>query len=141
MTALRDELALRAEASLDSLLESKVQWVVLVDNEVAGWISLDVTSRQHGIARVGYTIGESFRGMGVATNAVKEVTWLAFDPTGMSLGRLEAVAAVGNQASQRVLTKSGFLKEGIARGYLVIKGVRIDHVRFSRLVDDAPTRL
>ncbi|MDP9362932.1 MAG: GNAT family N-acetyltransferase, partial [Chloroflexota bacterium] len=52
------------------------------------------------------------------------------------LGRLEAVAAVGNAASRRVLEKADFRAEGVARGLLVIGGKRVDHVRYGLLRDE-----
>ncbi|HYI25322.1 MAG TPA: GNAT family protein, partial [Thermomicrobiales bacterium] len=68
--------------------------------------------------------------------AMRQVIALAFDPNGLDLGRLEAVAAVDNLASRRVLAKAGFIEEGIARGLLVIGGERVDHVRFGLLRPD-----
>jgi ribosomal-protein-alanine N-acetyltransferase len=58
---------------------------------------------------------------------------LVFDPNGLDLDRLEAVAAVENLPSRRVLAKAGFVEEGVARGLLVTAGDRVDHVRFGLL--------
>jgi len=123
-------LARREALSLDHELDGKVQWVIECEGECAGWVTLDVTSREHGIGSVGYSVSEALRGRGMATAAVREVVAIAFDPDGLALDRLEANAAVANVASRRVLAKAGFQEEGIARGLLVIDGVRIDHVRF-----------
>ncbi len=130
---LQAMIAARASLPLDRSLDGKVQWVVDLGGACAGWVTLDVTSREHGIASVGYTIGEAFRGRGIATAAVLQVIALAFDPDGLDLERLEAVAAVDNLASCQVLVKAGFAEEGIARGLLVIGGHRVDHVRFGLL--------
>jgi len=123
-------LARRESTPLDRVLVGKVQWVIECEGQCAGWVSLDVTSREHGIASVGYSVSESFRGRGLATGAVREIIAFAFDRDGPALARLEATAAVQNAASRRVLTKAGFREEGIAAGLLVIDGVRVDHVRF-----------
>jgi RimJ/RimL family protein N-acetyltransferase len=122
--------------SLDASLEGKVQWVVLADGQCAGWITLDVTSREHNTGAVGYTVGEAWRGRGIATEAVRQVVGLAFDQRGIALDRLEAVVAAENFASRRVLEKAGFTEEGTARGLLVIGGERVDHVRYGRLRGD-----
>jgi RimJ/RimL family protein N-acetyltransferase len=135
---LRSMLEQRASAPLDRNLEGKVQWVIEIEGEPAGWISLDVTSREHGVGSVGYTVSERFRGHGIATEAVKLVTAIAFDPGQVDLARLEAIAAVNNLASRRVLVKAGFREEGIAGGLLVIGGERVDHVRFGLLRVDGP---
>ncbi len=108
------------------------------DGICAGWVSLDVTSREHGIASVGYSVSEAYRGLGVATEAVRQIIAIAFDPDGIALDRLEAVAAVENVASRRVLAKAGFREEGIAEKLLIIDGIRVDHVRFG-LVRRDPT--
>lgn len=120
----------RESTPLDRDLEGKVQWVIEYRGQCAGWVSLDVTSREHGVASVGYSGSETFWGRGLATGGVREVIAIAFDPDGPALDRLEATAAVENIASRRVLTKVGFREEGIAAGLLVIDGVRVDHVRF-----------
>lgn len=137
-------IAERAGLPRDNQLEGKVQWVIVVDGQVAGWINLDITSREHGVAAIGYTVGEAFRGRGAATTATKLLVELAFDPTGLDLERLEAVAAVENLASRQVLLNAGMREEGIARGLLVIDGVRVDHMRFGLLrtdVHEPPTAL
>lgn len=126
-------LARRVTAPLDASLDSKVQWVVAADGMPAGWISLDVTSREHGVGSVGFTISEAFQGQGFATGALRQIIAIAFDPDGIALERLEAVAAVENLASRRVLIKAGFREEGIAEGLLEIDGIRVDHVRFGLL--------
>ena len=133
LAELRGALAERAARSLDARLDGEVQWVVEAGGEPVGWVTLTVTSREHGVGVVGYTIGERHRGRGYATAAVRAVLPLAFSPAGAGLWRLEAVAPVGNAASRRVLARAGFRYEGIARGYLVIGGRRVDHVRYALL--------
>lgn len=139
LESLTATLQQRTALPLDASLDGKTQWTIEVDGNPAGWISLVVTSREHGVASVGYTVGEAFRGRGVATDAVRQLIALAFDPNGIALQRLEAVAAVENGASRRVLTNAGFREEGIARGLLAIGGERVDHVRFGLLRSDLET--
>jgi ribosomal-protein-alanine N-acetyltransferase len=85
------------------------------------------------VGDIGYTIGERHRGRGFATAAVRGVLEIAFAPDGVDLWRVEAVAAVENVASRRVLERAGLRYEGIARGYLVINGERVDHARYAVL--------
>ncbi len=126
----------RTAQTLDASLSGKTQWTIEVDGVIAGWVTINVTSREHGVASIGYTIAEAHRGKGVATCAVRKVIDIAFDPGGLDLHRLEAVAAVANAASRRVLTKAGFQEEGLARGLLVIGGIRVDHLTFGLLRSD-----
>lgn len=141
---LRNILRLRDSDPLDATFSAKAQWVIACDETPAGWITLDVTSREHGVAAVGYTVAEEFRGQRVASSALGLAIEIAFDPCGLDLSRLEAVAAVENVASQRVLIANGFGEEGLARGLLVIDGVRVDHMRFGlvrsgRLSEQSPS--
>ena len=51
--------------------------------------------------------------------------------------RIEGTVDVNNKASQRVLEKAGFLKEGVLRKYLFINGGRtIDVAMYSLLSTD-----
>lgn len=108
----------------------KLQWTIVVDAEPAGWVSLDITSRDHHIGSVGYALAPPFHGRGLASGALRHVIGIAFDPDQLRLERLEAVAAVGNVASRRVLEKCGFRCEGVATGLLIIDDQRVDHARY-----------
>jgi RimJ/RimL family protein N-acetyltransferase len=133
---LRTAIEERAADPLDATFTGKAQWVILADNAPAGWITLDVTSREHGIASIGYSLAPSFRGQGIASGALRQVVSLAFDRAGLALHRLEANVAVANVASQRVLRAAGFTREGTARGLLRINGQWIDHERYGLLFTD-----
>ncbi|CAN5801815.1 hypothetical protein BH24CHL3_BH24CHL3_05750 [soil metagenome] len=133
---LHNILLSRASDPLDASFSAKAQWVIECNAIPAGWITLDITSREHGVASVGYTVAEEFRGLRVASRALALVIAAAFDAGELDLSRLEAVAAVENVASHRVLTRNGFRDERIAKGLLVINGVRVDHLRFGLLRTD-----
>ena len=126
-------LAERAAPAVDPTLSGTVQWIVEAGGEPVGWVRFTVTDRESAVGEVGYTIGERDRGRGYATAAVRETLAIAFSATGADVARVEAVAAVGNGASRRVLERSGFRFEGVARGLLVIGGERVDHARYGVL--------
>lgn len=126
-------LAERAARVIDAALAGEVQWIVEAEGEPVGWVRLEVTSREHGVGDIGYTIGERYRGRGFATAAVRRVLGISFAPDGVDLWRVEAVAAVANIASRRVLERAGLRYEGIARSYLVINEERVDHARYAVL--------
>jgi RimJ/RimL family protein N-acetyltransferase len=130
---LREQIAKRSKNEMTPEAEGKFQWIIETDDGPVGWIGLTMISREHGLATIGYTIAEAFRGKGYATAAVKGVQPIAFDPKQLDLARLEAVAAVDNIASRSVLERAGFEFEGIARAYLVVNGERIDHARYALL--------
>lgn len=133
---LRSLLRQRVAHPLDRCLDSKVQWAILADEKPVGWITLDVTSREHAIGSVGYTVAERARGRGIARSALAQVVGIAFDRDGVALERLEAVVATGNVASQRVLEAAGFKREGTVRGLLRVGGERLDHFRYGLLLDE-----
>lgn len=132
--ALERILGERGSLPLTPEQSRKVQWTIVVDNEPAGWVSLDVTSRDHHIGSVGYALAPAYHGRGIASGALRQVIGIAFDPDQLGLERLEAVAAVENVASRRVLEKCGFRCEGIAAGLLIIAGQRVDHARYELMV-------
>lgn len=136
LAELRQALAERGSLPLAPSTGGKLQWTVVVDGRAAGWVSVDITSREHHIASVGYALHPSFHGRGITSMALARVVPIAFDPAGLALERLEAVATVDNVASRRVLEKCGFRFEGVARGLLVISGKRVDHARYGLLRSD-----
>jgi RimJ/RimL family protein N-acetyltransferase len=92
---------------------------------------LDAT--RHAI-EIGYWLFPRARGRGAATRAVGALLgWLFAN----GVYRVEAAVRVGNTASERVLERSGFLREGIKRRYLLHDGARVDATLFARLADDA----
>ncbi|CAI8604632.1 unnamed protein product [Vicia faba] len=86
-------------------------------------------------AELGYALSSKYWGKGIATLVVKQVIEVAFKEFSY-LERLESRVDVENVASQRVLEKAGFQREGILRKYLFIKGKCRDVVMFSVLSND-----
>ena len=126
----------RAVSRVEPMATGKLQWMVLAGEEPAGWISLDVVSRGHAAAAVGYTIAPHLHGQGIGTAALTALLPTAFEPTRLNLARLEGVAAVDNVGSRRVMERAGFRQEGVLRGLLEIEGVRVDHALYGLLRTD-----
>ncbi|KAG2395201.1 hypothetical protein LR48_Vigan09g158400 [Vigna angularis] len=83
-------------------------------------------------ADIGYAIGRTYWGQGIATKALKIAVPQVFKDF-PNLLRLQAFVDVENKASQRVLEKVGFIREGVLRKYICIKGVIKDSVLYSFL--------
>lgn len=66
---------------------------------------------------------------------MKQVIKVAFSEF-PHLERLQALVDVENVASQKVLEKAGFQREGVLRKYVVIKGKSRDMIMFSVLPND-----
>ena len=95
---------------------------------------LTLANIRRGVAQagsIGYWIGQPFARHGYMTAAVRALVPFCFDS--LRLHRLEAACIPGNQASVRLLEKTGFTREGYAREYLCINGVWQDHLLFGRL--------
>lgn len=78
---------------------------------------------------VGYKIDEHNNGKGFMSEALSHAVQQVFDD--MRLHRIEANIMLHNIASQRVVEKLGFQREGISKDYLKINGTWEDHYRYA----------
>ncbi|KAF8392383.1 hypothetical protein HHK36_022725 [Tetracentron sinense] len=99
----------------------------------AGTLTLVETPLCRG--ELGYVIATKFWGQGIATKAVKMVASSIFSEC-PNVERLEALVSVENLASQRVLEKVGFQKEGVLRKFFIKRGKTLDMVMYSLLSTD-----
>jgi ribosomal-protein-alanine N-acetyltransferase len=98
---------------------------------------LTLANIRRGVAQagsIGYWVGAPFAKQGYMTAAVRALVPHCF--SALRLHRLEAACIPGNDASIRLLEKTGFTREGYARRYLCINGVWQDHLLYARLQDD-----
>ncbi|KAM1334792.1 hypothetical protein PS1_010585 [Malus domestica] len=86
-------------------------------------------------ADMGYALAARCWGQGITTKAVKIALSQVFKDY-PDLVRLQSFVAVENKASQRVLEKVGFQREGVLRKYLYLKGDIKDMVVYSFLSSD-----
>jgi RimJ/RimL family protein N-acetyltransferase len=80
---------------------------------------------------IGYWLGQSMWGRGIATEAVTLVSDYVFDALGML--RLFAVPFADNAASCRVLEKAGFTREAVMRASSVKFGESRDQALYARI--------
>ncbi|MEK3772155.1 GNAT family protein [Paenibacillus sp. FSL R7-0048] len=112
--------------------------IYLLDGQLIGQITLSNVSR--GVAQyadLGYLMDHRMQGQGYMTAAVGLVLGYAFRALG--LHRVQAAILLHNEASRRVLEKSGFKPEGVARQYLKINGQWQDHQTYAILTEDVLT--
>jgi ribosomal-protein-alanine N-acetyltransferase len=105
------------------------------DDVLLGGVTLSNVRR--GVAQaasLGYWIGIPFARQGYMTEAIAAVLDFAFER--LTLHRVEAACLPHNEASRRLLFKSGFREEGYAREYLRISGRWQDHQLFGVLATD-----
>ena len=87
---------------------------ILNDGKIVGNISVvkkkDIRKKD---SELGYYLGKEFCSRGIMTEAVRQILSLSFNR--LDIIRISAYTFAENIASQRVLEKNGFIKEGIAR--------------------------
>ena len=106
----------------------------LRNGELLGGASLHHFDPLRDVVEVGYWLFVSARGRGVATRSVQQMTEHAL---ANGIWRVEAHVRIGNTASERVLDRLGFEREGVKRKYLRHGDDRVDATMFSLLPGDA----
>ncbi|MET3963810.1 ribosomal-protein-alanine N-acetyltransferase [Marmoricola sp. OAE513] len=128
----RDVIA-RQVASLRAGTE--YPFVIEQDGAIVGRVTIsNVVRGPLQSANLGYWIDHERQGTGLTTRAAAAAVNHARDELG--LHRLEAGTLVHNTGSQRVLEKLGFVRYGLAPGFLNIAGRWQDHVLFQLLLHD-----
>nr|GMC59813.1 uncharacterized N-acetyltransferase P20-like [Ipomoea batatas] len=113
--------------------------VICLENRAIGAITVAPRSGSDSCrGELGYVLTHKYWGKGVATRAVKMVASAIFSEW-PHMERLEAFVDVDNKGSQRVLEKSGFLREGVLRKHHILKGRSRDFVIYSLLSSDSPS--
>ena len=112
----------------------KFQWIVRCDEQPAGWLTLVITNWDHGLAEIGYALSTPYQRRGIMAQALHLLLAELF--LNSPLERIEARCDTRNQASQRVLEKVGFRREGRLRGYFVLEGDRVDNFLYAILRSD-----
>jgi [ribosomal protein S5]-alanine N-acetyltransferase len=125
---LRAEILSRRHQDLYHGRGDRFDWIILLGEQPVGWITLVVHSWDHGLGECGYALSTPYQGRGIMTRALGLLVEDLFRHT--SLYRLEARCATENLASQGVLEKLGFQREGTLRGYFQLNGARVDNVLF-----------
>jgi len=98
--------------------------------EVVGGGTLHHLDTERGIVEIGYFVLPHARRRGVATTIARLLSEHAFS---LGIERVAAFVNVGNTASERVLERAGFTREGVVRSMPKPDGRRIDKTLFSLL--------
>ncbi|OWM82008.1 uncharacterized protein LOC116207159 [Punica granatum] len=109
---------------------------ICIDGRSIGFVSVFPWSGEDRCrADIGYALAPEYWGHGIATRAVKLALSRVFQNLTEIL-RLQAFVDVNNRASQRVLEKAGFAREGLLRKYSYLKGELKDLYLYSFLSTD-----
>jgi ribosomal-protein-alanine N-acetyltransferase len=115
--------------------------LVILDQtgDVAGALTLQSIIRgAFQSCSVGYWLAESAQGHGLASQALREATELAFGA--LRLHRVQAETLTHNTRSQRVLDRLGFVQYGRAEAYMHIAGEWQDNLLY-QLLTPTPDRV
>ena len=120
------------ESAFAYLNRIAVHFAIEIDGEFAGTIGLHTLKLSDHCAEVGYWIADSYRGKGICTEALLILT--DFSLNVMRFRRLEALADFDNKASQRVLERAGYNRDGLLQSRVTKPdGRQIDMVLFSKV--------
>lgn len=107
--------------------------LVLVDirtGEILGGGTFRHLDPKGAVIEIGYWLYPRARGRGVATRTARALAEHAFD---LGIQRVVARVKVGNSASERVLQRAGFTREGVSRSVPTAHGRRVDKAVWSLL--------
>ncbi|HMG16652.1 MAG TPA: GNAT family protein [Saprospiraceae bacterium] len=113
------------------------QFVLCIENntnDFIGLLGLNYRKPTYKSAEIWYKLFPEFWSQGYATEVVKAILQYCF--TELKLHRIEAGCATQNISSIKVLEKSGFLREGLKRKILPIRGEWIDNYFYAILEED-----
>jgi RimJ/RimL family protein N-acetyltransferase len=123
-----------ARAFLKSVLAARPEtnFAIAVEGGAVGGIAFHVQSDVERVgAELGYWVGETYWGRGIATAAVRAVTEHALATHGLL--RVFALPFADNRASARVLEKAGFTLEGVLRSSAIKDGRVLDQLLYARI--------
>jgi RimJ/RimL family protein N-acetyltransferase len=134
----RDELA-ASLADLPRLAETgrlmPLAAVEMTSRDVVGAGILHHLDAERKIVEIGYFVLPAARRRGFATTIARTLAEHAFS---LGIERVAAYVNVDNAASERVLERAGFTREGIVRAMPKPDGRRVDKTLFSLLPGDLP---
>lgn len=112
-----------------------IRWgIALKGNEnIIGTAGFNSFQRNHR-GNIGYDLRPEYWNRGIITEALKAIIPFGFNK--LEINRIEAEVMPGNTASEKVLTKLGFKKEGILRDWMYWNENHYDMIMFSLLKND-----
>ena len=129
----RDQLA-ASLADLPSLVASgRLMPLAATDaetGEIVGGGMLHHLDVERQIVEIGYFVLPAARGRGIATTIARALAEHAFS---LGVARVAAYVNVGNVASERVVERAGFTREGVVRSLPKPDGRRVDKTLYSLL--------
>jgi ribosomal-protein-alanine N-acetyltransferase len=116
----------------------ELNFAIANNKELIGGIGLEPQKDINRFSvEIGYWLAESFWGMGIMVEAVKILTGFVFNgKTGINFNRIFAGVFESNTASEKVLIKAGYKKEGVLRKCVFKEDKFLDQYIYSILKDE-----
>ncbi|HAM79268.1 GNAT family N-acetyltransferase [Ornithinibacillus bavariensis] len=130
--------AIRAISRYESLFMEKrgIRWGITLkgDNKVIGSCFFYDMVAEHYRTDIGFVLNKNYWGQGNAQEAVKAAINYGYEY--LNINRIQAVIEPANVASQKLVERLGFLREGLLRSYEYFCGKFDDLYMFSLLKSD-----
>jgi ribosomal-protein-alanine N-acetyltransferase len=112
------------------------KWAVALphDDQIIGTCGFNEWSQVHRWAELAYDLAQAHWGKGLMRQAVAAVLQWTFQQD--QVDRVHAYVRVDNRRSQRLLERSGFVREGCLRSYRVCRGQAHDFHIYALLRSD-----
>lgn len=113
-----------------------IRWAIerKSDKGIIGTIGFHAWLSRHNRAEIGYEMHPEHWRKGYILEALHKIISYGFEE--LDLTRIGAVVFLENEASNKLLTKIGFQKEGILRDYMYQNGEPYDTYIYSLIKDD-----
>jgi RimJ/RimL family protein N-acetyltransferase len=104
-------------------------------DQLLGQIQIKNLDRETGRGELAYWIDRDSEGLGLVTEAIRELVRVSFDELGLHKVFLRTI--VDNRRSEALAVRLGFTREGTLRGdFLTLSGRRVDLHYFGLLVSE-----
>lgn len=131
LETLRERLA-NASSDLSQFhTRDEFMWFLRVGADIVGQVTLKSINRMMLTAEVGYGLSARFRGRGITTVALRQLSAMVFRET--PIRKLTAYVHEQNMASRRVMEKVGYRQEGILREHYIVNGAPANEVVYGLL--------
>ena len=105
-------------------------YYIVQSGHVIGSIGVDCSEKRKS-GEIGYWLSRDANGRGIMTRAVGVMERFCFDALGVN--RVEILVDVDNNKSQAVAQRAGYMREGVLRQSMLLRGVPRDMIMFSKI--------
>jgi ribosomal-protein-serine acetyltransferase len=114
--------------------QDAIAFGIWYQQQLCGVMDLHCWDHQLQKAEIGYWLGETYRGKGIAVNSCKALISFCFES--LKLNKLEIRFVLQNEQSAQIPIRLGFSKEGILRHSAKLHGQYVDTVVMGMLKQD-----